>query len=76
MRFLPHIQILFHSFFKLVGTVVEDYSPHGMGVSQIITKRISTYVLKSKNILRKQIKYIFKLSAVHMGPNIIIIHSK
>ena len=31
MRFLPHIQILFHSFFKLVGTVVEDYSPHGMG---------------------------------------------
>ena len=78
MRFSPHIQILFHFFFLLVDTVVEDHSPHGMGGKsnyyQIITKKISTYVLKSKSILRNQIKYIFNVSAVHMGPNIIIIH--
>ena len=65
-------------FFLLVDTVVEDHSPHGMGGKsnyyQIITKKISTYVLKSKSILRNQIKYIFNVSAVHMGPNIIIIH--
>ena len=48
MRFLPHIQILFH-FFLLVDTVVEDHSPHGMGGKsnyyQIVTTKISTYVL-------------------------------
>ena len=50
MRFLPHIQILFHSFFKLVGTVVEDYSPHGMGgkSNYLLPKEFQPTFLKVK----------------------------